>query len=342
MSVRVIANELGVSPSTVSLALRDNPKISARTRKKVWLAANRIDYRPNAKVNELMTHVRLSCNESNHACLGVVSLQGTRRPWERSRHMQLVYKSMCQRAAELGYRLESFSLDECGMRPARFRSILDARGIQGLLCLGDSGLELTLPEELDEFAVVTVGKSLISPVHRIVADSFNDVSGVLERIHALGYRRPGLVLGSKLSKSCARLCSGAFLSWAELLEDEIERVPVLRYDKSNTGLLLSWYERSRPDVLVCIQSSEEILELKRSLTAYGYSIPADTGIVAVSETLEGTGITGVQQDQITLGEWAIELLVSRIVDREFSLPRSPKTELVEGKWIEGMTLTKRA
>jgi DNA-binding LacI/PurR family transcriptional regulator len=48
MSISDIARELGVSPSTVSRALKDHPDISLNTRMRVQAFARQVNYRPNA------------------------------------------------------------------------------------------------------------------------------------------------------------------------------------------------------------------------------------------------------------------------------------------------------
>src|SRR5688572_23105571 len=126
MSVRQIARLANLSPSAVSMALMNSPKISAATRQRVQEIAQRVGYRPNVKVAELMSHVRLSRAPRDEGCLGVVSLYDSARPWEASQHLQRVYYGMSERAAEVGYRLEPLWLRAPDMTPRRFRTILDA------------------------------------------------------------------------------------------------------------------------------------------------------------------------------------------------------------------------
>ncbi len=59
MSTRRIAAEAGLSPSTVSLALRNSPKIPAATKRRIQKIAKRLGYRPDGKLTELMSHLRL-------------------------------------------------------------------------------------------------------------------------------------------------------------------------------------------------------------------------------------------------------------------------------------------
>ena len=53
-----IAQRLGVAPSTVSRALRDDPRISAAVREQVRGIAGELGYRPNPLVSALMAHRR--------------------------------------------------------------------------------------------------------------------------------------------------------------------------------------------------------------------------------------------------------------------------------------------
>ena len=48
ITIKDIARELGVSPSTVSRALKDNPDISQETREAIHKYAREHNYKPNA------------------------------------------------------------------------------------------------------------------------------------------------------------------------------------------------------------------------------------------------------------------------------------------------------
>lgn len=52
-TIKDIARECGVSLSTVSLVLNNNPRISEKTRKRVWAAVRRHGYQPNVQARNL-------------------------------------------------------------------------------------------------------------------------------------------------------------------------------------------------------------------------------------------------------------------------------------------------
>ena len=101
MNLRHVARLAELSASAVSLALRDSPKISEATKKKVRLIAAKVGYRPDARVVEMMTHLRKPRAVRQEACFGVISFYEDRHPWETSRHLTRVYEGMKRRAGEL-------------------------------------------------------------------------------------------------------------------------------------------------------------------------------------------------------------------------------------------------
>lgn len=135
------------------------------------------------------------------------------RPSEGSVHLGRIYQSMNYRATELGYRLEPLWLRAPGMNYRRFRSVLDARGIEGLLCFGSPEFDQDFPAELNQCAVVTQGLSIRTPMHRVISHAFNDTVAAFSRLYQLGYRRPGLVLGQYEELRCAHAHSAAYLGW---------------------------------------------------------------------------------------------------------------------------------
>lgn len=338
MSLRRIAAALELSPSAVSLALRNSPKIPPATRERVAKEAERIGYRPNAKLKELMSHLRHSGDRAKEACFGVISFYDSPRPWEQSLHLTRVFDSMQRRADQLGYRLEPLWLKAPGMTLARFRTILDTRGVQGLLCFGSPDLQERFPEELDHFAIVTQGLSIATPLHRVTSHFYNDLTHALANTYARGYRRPGLVLGYYEEQRSAHAYSSAYLGWCERTFGNPAPVPVLRTNRVEEKPLLDWIAKYKPDVVIFVHLYHVLGELQQVLAHGGIRAPEDLGVVAVSQIIEDTPFTGMQQNQGLLGAWAVELLVARIHNQDFGIPTHPRIEMVESNWIEGKTL----
>ena len=341
MNVRHIAKLAGVSPSAVSLALRDSPRISARTKALVLKLARETGYKPDANIVQLMRHLRKPRAVRQQACFGVISFYDSLRPWEKTRHLTKIHEGMQRRAGELGFRLEPLWLGAPGMTYRRFGDILAARGIEGLLCFGSPDFAQEFPAELDGHAVVTVGLSLRTPLHRVTSHFYSNTVQALNRVHALGYRRPGLVLGTHEDTRSAYAHASAYLGWCEHELGSQAARPILRLREVEEPALTEWLVKNRPDVVVFVHLPEMIPRFRAILKRLQISIPKSLGVVVLSHEVEGTGFAGMQQNQLLMGSWAVELLAARIANRDFGIPVNPRTEMVESEWIEGESLRKR-
>ncbi|MFA5263647.1 MAG: LacI family DNA-binding transcriptional regulator [Opitutaceae bacterium] len=338
MSVRHIASLTGLSPSAVSLALRNSDKISEATKRRVREAARRLGYKPSAKVAELMSHVRLSRESRSESCLALISFYESERPWEKSLHLARIYEGMTQRAAVLGYRLEALWLRAPGMNRRRFRSILDARGIQGILCLGSPNMEEEFPTEFDHYAIVTQGLSIETPLHRVITHAYKDIWRALDKLHALGYRRPGLAISHYEEVRSAHAYVSAYLGWHDSRLGSSSAVPVLRLAQLEETPLMNWLEQQRPDVIVLVNVTDALAEFRQIIRRQRIRIPEDLGVVVISQDLKGTGFSGMQENQWQIGAWTVELVVSRIMNLDLGIPATPRLELVESVWVDGNSL----
>lgn len=338
MSMRKVARQAGVSIATVSLALRDHPRIPLSTRRRIQAAARRLGYRPSAKVAELMAQIRSTGRTRAEACFGVISFHPQECPWQQSLHLRRIHDGMRRRAEAFGYRIEPFWLRAPGMTPGRLRTILDARGIQGLLCLGSPEIDEEFPAEFDHYAIVTQGLSMRTHLHRVINHAYNDTWHALERVHRLGYRRPGLVLGRYEDVRGGHANASAYFGWCEHVFGYPAPIPVLRLGGLEEKPLLEWLRAHRPDVLVYVHVYETLPGFADLLRRNRIRVPQDLGVVAVSQILERTAFSGFEENQPLIGEWAVELLIARIMNRDFGIPTHPRIEMVESRWMNGGSL----
>jgi len=338
MGIREIAQRAGVSRSTVSLALRNSPRLAEATRRRVQSIAREIGYRPDPKVAAAMAQIRASRQGGAEACLGVVSFYDTPHPWEKLPHLPRIHHAMTQRARMLGYRLEPIWLRAPHMTFRRARNILKARGIQGLLCFGSPDVDQEFPGEFDEFAIVTLGQSIRTPLHRVTSHFFRDTWHTLERLYAIGYRRPGLVLGHYDDIRSGHACASAYLGWCEEQLGSAAAMRILKVDRVEAAPLRAWLEQHQPDVLVFVHLSDAIPELQAALRACRIRVPGELGVAVVSQVIEHTEYSGMQQNQQLMGAWAVELLAARMMNLDLGIPAHPRIELVESEWIDGRSL----
>jgi LacI family transcriptional regulator len=338
MSIRQIAKMEKLSIATVSLALRDHPRISMATRSRVKAAARRSGYSVNPKITQMMGAIRQGTGEGSRGCLGLISLYDSQRPWEQSMHLSRIHDGMTRRATVLGYRLEPMWLRAPGMTPRRFKSILETRRIEGLLCLGSAEVDESLPDEFQHYAIVTQGVSIRTSLHRVISNAYADTLNVLNRLRDLGYRRPGLVLSDYEHERDSHAHLSAYLGWCHEHFGPNDALPVLTDAGMKEDKLLPWIRRCRPDAIICVHRQECVRDLCETLRRNKLSVPADIGVAAVSQVLDDPALSGLAENQHLIGAWAVELLVARIMNRDLGIPARPRVEMVDGVWREGKTL----
>ncbi len=341
MTLRELAKLADLSPSAISLALRDSPRISAATRERVRALAAKHGYQPDARIVDMMRHLRKPRTQRERACFGIVSLYDHQRPWERSIHLTRIHEGMTRRAAEIGYRLEPLWLRAPGLTIRRFDQILRARGIEGLLCFGSPNVDDEFPVALDRYAVVTVGFSIRTKLHRVTSRPYRDTFHACDRLHALGYRRIGLVLSTHEDRRTEYSHTSAYLGWCDASLGAHTALPILRLDEIEAGPFLRWRADHEPDAVVVVHSPAAVAQFKLVLEVHGIRPPTDLGVAVLSHMVEGSGFAGLQQNQHLMGAWAVELLAARIANRDLGIPAIPRVEMVESQWIDGPSLRTR-
>ncbi len=196
-----VAAATGFAPATVSLALRNHHSLPLATRAKIVSAARRLGYRPNPLVSALMTTLRSKRPVDRHTVLALVTAHPPGEPWRSQRTFAEMSTGAEKRAAELGYRLQEFSLRTPGMTPGRFAQMRRTRNIHGLLINPLPHHQKTLPFDLQDFAVVGLGASVSSPlIERVSNDHFQSALLAVKKCQALGYRRIGFVISQEMSE----------------------------------------------------------------------------------------------------------------------------------------------
>ena len=341
MSLRAIARILGVSSTTVSLALKNSPRVSPEVSARIKNLAKAAGYVPNAKLAELMNEVRKAASSTYHGTLGIFSLYPQQEPWRDHPHLDILRKHAAICAQSHGYQLEYFWYKEPHLTPERFRAILDARHIQGLFCLGSANPEENFPPQLQNLAVVTFAASIPSKLHRVASHFMADATFLFDQLLTRGYRRPGLVMLNHGDRRTAHAYSATYLSVVERKVPAASGIPVLRSDHWDEPAFEAWFTAHRPDVIVLHQDPSYITGVEKCLRRHGLTVPRRIGLALLDKNPNPTRFSGICQSMPRMASTAIEMLIGRILMRDFSAPAYPKVELVIGDWNEGRTLARR-
>jgi len=332
-----VARRAGVHRSTVSLALRNSPRISPEVREKIQSLAKELNYRVNPLVATLMRS-RRSGHALKHVSLAYITNYPTRYGWRPPHHDRPdFFPGAQERAQELGYKLEHFWLAEPGMTPARLSDILQRRAITGVLIgrlpPGHSSIELVW----ERFAAVALGYTLRAPaLHHVAEDAFTSVTEIFEECLARGYRRIGFFEAEiDDSPRWADRLFGAFQRQQLRLASR-DRIPLCHFEPGAgyRAKFLAWVRRWKPDAIISSRGQPTFDWLREA----GYSIPGDIGLATMLNNHPEQGVSGIYSDPRELGALATEMLVGMLHRSELGLPKEPHFVLLPGRWLDHGTL----
>lgn len=327
--MKTIAAEANVSVMTVSLALRNSARISDATKKRVLEVAERLAYRPNPMVSNLMVQIRSSRPVTFQATLAFLTAHATADGWKKHQAAVQAYAGMRQRADAVGFSIDTLWLKEPGMDRKRLSQILDSRNIQGVIVapLPEAG---TLGEvDWTRWSAAALGNSLVSPlIHRVTHHQFHGMSLILRILAEKGYRRIGLAVDEVIDIKVDRAFTSCLIS-SQLRLPAGERIPPFlgRFSSASLG---EWLDQHRPDVVI---GNDELLHHLKKL---GISVPRD--LAAAHFGLPSTFFpetSGLNQNWHSVGAAAVDTVVAQIYRNERGIPPIPYTVMLEGFWQEG-------
>ncbi len=332
-----IAAAAGVSKATVSLALRNDARITPKVRAKVQEVARKFGYRPNPLLAVHMAHLRTAQAPQWRATLGfLVNLP--RQAWavDVLRPSNLVYNGACDRARALGYSLEIFWLAEEGMTAARMSRILVSRGVPGVIVAPWTrpGLGERLDLEWSHFASSTIGYALWEPgLHRACHDNFSTMNLALRELAARGYQRIGFATAAEDDERVNHhWLAGILVQQASV--PEARRVPPLLTREWDQETFLRWVKRTRPDVIVTTRAAHVMSWLAKARIR----VPERVGVLTVYWRHDQPECSGYYQNFELLGSSAVDLVVAQLHRNERGLPATPNLMLLPATWREGASL----
>jgi LacI family transcriptional regulator len=342
-----IARAANVHVTTVSLALRNHPRLPEATRARIKKLAKKLGYTPDPVLRALVAYRGKMMPRRNPSTLAYVTNWNTRWGWKKVTAHPDFFAGALAKANELGFVLDHFWLREPGLTQGRLGRILRARGISGLI-LASHGREMGDELQLDwpNLSAVKIDYFPHEPeLHNVTNDQCKIVRMAMRKVMAAGYRRIGFVMHRGWDRAVDHQWTAGFLCEQQNLEPE-ERIPahifpaplpVERwYNESKAPVVVDplpfarWLERHQPEVLISKGSFvlPQLLELGRKL-------PRDIAFVDVFLDDFSGRTAGVRQNHAEVGAVAVEILAGQLQHNKFGVPEIPTTTYVEGTWFDG-------
>jgi LacI family transcriptional regulator len=335
-----IAREAGVAKATVSLALRNDPRLRPETRERIQKIAGRMGYKTNAVVASLMAQLRAGKDPKFQSTLALINAASDGEMPTTNATCQAWVRGCHDRAVELGYSLDNFWLFEPNITPARFRQIYRSRNIRGAVIVAIRS-HRELPREFDDLwgdlACVVIGIRPERPaLHFACNDQFSTALETAQQLAARGYSRPGLVIAKAIEEDVDFRFSAGFYGGHGRVRSQ-NQLPILDFKPDDRKGFFAWMEKHKPDAIVSTHK-----EVRTWIEERGLKIPGDVGLLHLDLTDELHGWSGMNQNNHLVGAAAIDLLVGQIHRNEVGTPSFPKCVMVESNWIDGETLRPRS
>lgn len=335
-TLRTLAKLAGVSKTTVSLCLRDHPRIRPALRLRVQHLAAEAGYRPNALMANLLAQLRASKTSAYQSTLALLCVAKSLSELDTVPTFRSWIAGCRARATEQGYGFDQLWLYEPEISPARLVAILDARNIRGVAVVGFYEGE-AVPREFDPIwhrsAAVAIGTRPVWPViHFVSNDQYVTVFRAVREVAALGYRRLGLCLASHIDNIIENKFTAGFRAAQNRLGLEQE-VPVFDLQPGTRKPFAAWLKRHKPEVILTIHA-----EVKEWVESLGLAVPAEVALVQLDKSSETSDWAGMQQNSELIGRSAIDMVIGQIHRNESGLPPVQKSMLIESTWSTGATV----
>lgn len=336
--MQTIADAAGVTRATVSLALRDSPRISKEVRERIHKLAQELNYRPNPMVGSLMAYLRTAQDPKYCGNIGFVTGFKSENDWRTWGSYSQYYAGAESRLDELGFKLEHFWLREPGMTAQKLSRILSLRGIEGVIIGPLPNPKAHLSLNFGPFSSVALGYSMWRPaLHRVCNHQFHAMLTALSAIKHRGYSHAGVAISALDNERVGfNWLAGSFVA-QDHFRDSF-RVSIFAEGEWTEERFKRWFETTRPQVIVA--STLEVWKWAQRLEV---SIPEEVGFVDLDcYNSRQFNVSGVDQKPFQMGAIAGEIIATQIQHNQRGIPGNPRITLVEGSWFDGGTLLKKS
>ena len=331
-----IAIKAGVHRATVSLALKNSPRINAETRERILEIAQELGYEPDPMLSALAFYRTRQRPASFQGVLAWLTNSVLDSQLHHPKfHYNRYFSGAAKRAQFYGYRLEPFNFKRQNLSPRRINAILAARSIQGvLLCPPHKG-SIATDFNWNAVSTVTFGYSLPSPdLHMVASAHYRNTQRVMRELYARGYRAPGLVINAAVDRGSGHNIYAAYLVEQNLATPGVS-IPPLFHDSEEPDLAMfeGWLGRYGIDALLVPQNNITAL-----LGKIGLKPGVDIGVAGIALTENDAFLAGILERDEEIGMTAVDMLVTILRNGERGVPAVPQRTHIEGRWIEGETL----
>jgi LacI family transcriptional regulator len=332
-----VARVAKVHQTTVSLALRNDPRLPAKTRSRIRALADSLGYRPDPMLSALNFYRISKDAAKTQPTIAFIMRPKGNLPPENFFPDEQFLEGARNAAERMGYRLVPFKIENNPGEGARLSRIFRSRGIEGIIIAALNVGIRKLEMEWEHFSSLCIeSQHLGLSLHTVANNQSGITRTAIRRLFELGYRRIGLAVGEVEEKSLGKPFTAGYL--IEVYEHrDLRRIPpfFLRLDRESAlaAELGAWVRQHKIEVVISNWST--VPEL---LKTGGLRIPRDVGVATLDHNPHRGAIAGIRQSHELVGERAVEALALLLKTNQRGLLKLPNTTLVDGLWQDGADL----
>lgn len=328
-----VAQKAGVHQTTVSLALRNDPRIPETTRQRIQQIAKELGYVPDPLLSSLVAYRRTSQVPLKRETIALILDVKQSQRFEEGDYLPTVVKTIIERSRELGYQVERFQRGRDYDSVRSLERVLHARNIHALLFGDVDNADLSYKLDWNQYSMVKITQAPQSvPIDSVMGNYFFSARTVMRKLKEAGVKRPALAV-STAEESHTRNLSRAGFEYGQRRHFAPEHhIPVFEFERKPVEQMneevYAWIAKEKPDVLLSYWNNLAIPA--RRLTLEGHYCR----FVCLEADEESVQYGGIRNNFRKMAETAVELLISKMKLNQRGLPETPTLTLVEEKWFE--------
>jgi len=310
ITIKDIARELGISPSTVSKALKGHPDIASETKKAVNELVQKLNYKPDP--------IALSLKIGQSKTIGVIV------PEIVHYFFSTVISGIEDEVYDTGYQVMFCQSNESFEREIRAVETLLSGRVDGILVsMAKTTLEFShFRKILDDGVPLVFFDRICDEIEadRVIVDDEKGAYDAVNHLIETGCRNifhlagPGnLRIGQDRKEGYIRALTGAGL--------EIKQENIVRCDTAEDARIIVpelLRRNPRPDGIFAVNDLTAA-EAMKIIKSNGYGIPSDISVVGFTSgmisDITDPSLTSVEQHGYQIGREAARILIERIENR---------------------------
>jgi len=333
-----VAHQLGVHTTTVSLALRNSPRLPLETRQRIQALAKKMGYHQDPMLTALMAYRSNVATAKTQPTIAMIfDFQNEQEFDQAPPSYRNFLTGATSKAEELGYKIQRFFFEgpHRSAEGQRIGRILISRGITGVILSAFRPRTTSFSFDWDQFSVVQIeNQHLALPLHMVSSDQATMAREAVRRLWAGGFRRIGMAVGREEEIYLDHAFTVGFHGEAFLHAGLRPAPPLLLANGQKPDqigpVLRKWIGRYKIQAVISNWTTvSAALELDRTDRV------SNPVLVILGTTPPDGPFGGMTQLDTVVGERAMEQLAMLLKTNQTGCVDTPNRILVPGAWVTG-------